>query len=115
MHELGLATNILETVRIEMARRDGARALKVELRVGELSAVDRDSLGFCFESLVKGSDLEPLELSIDWRPHTHRCQACDNVFEVVDYNLVCPKCASTETRFAGGDELEIAYLEIEEP
>jgi hydrogenase nickel incorporation protein HypA/HybF len=115
MHELGIATNILETVRIEMARRDGARAVKVELRVGELSAVDRDSLRFCFEALVKGSDLEPLDLSIDWRPHAHRCQACETVFEVVDYHLVCPHCSSTETTFAGGDELEIAYLEIEEP
>ena len=115
MHELGLATNILETVRSEMARRNGARAVRVELRVGELSAVDRDSLGFCFESLVKGSDLESLVLSIDWRPHTCRCKACDEVFEVVGYNLTCPKCASTETNFAGGDELEIAYLEIEEP
>jgi len=115
MHELGLATNILETVRTEMARRDGAHAVKVELRVGELSAVDKDSLQFCFESLVKGSDLEPLELCIDWRPHTRRCQACGDLFEVVDYNLVCPHCASTDTQFAGGDELEIAYLEIEEP
>lgn len=115
MHELGLATNILETVRLELARRNGARAVKVELRVGELSAVDRDSLQFCFESLVKGTDLEPLSLSIDWRPHTHRCNQCGEVFEVIDYTLVCPKCASADTRFAGGDELEIAYLEIEEP
>jgi len=115
MHELGLATNILETVRLELARRNGARAVKVKLRVGELSAVDRDSLQFCFESLVKDTDLDSLELAIDWRPHTHRCQACEAVFEVVDYNLVCPHCASADTRFAGGDELEIAYLEIEEP
>ena len=115
MHELGLATNILETVRLELARRNGARAVKVELRVGELSAVDRDSLQFCFESLVKDTDLETLELAIDWRPHTHRCQSCETVFEVVNYNLVCPHCAGTDTRFAGGDELEIAYLEIEEP
>ncbi len=114
MHELGLATNILETVRAELARRNGARAVKVELRVGELAAVDRDSLTFCFDSLVKGSDLEPLELSIDWRPHTRRCAVCETVFEVADFNLACPHCTSTDTRFAGGDELEIVCLEMEE-
>ena len=29
--------------------------------------------------------------------------------------MACPRCAREETQFAGGDEMDLAYLEIEEP
>jgi Zn finger protein HypA/HybF involved in hydrogenase expression len=28
--------------------------------------------------------------------------------------LACPRCAKEETLFAGGDELDLAYIEVEE-
>jgi hydrogenase nickel incorporation protein HypA/HybF len=65
MHEVGIANSILDAVRTEVALRTAARATKVGVRVGEMAGVDADSLSFCFEALVKGSDLEPLELSIE--------------------------------------------------
>jgi Zn finger protein HypA/HybF involved in hydrogenase expression len=40
--------------------------------------------------------------------------ACDFTFEVTEESLVCPHCGNTETQLAGGDELNMAYLEIEE-
>jgi len=65
MHEVGIAEGILNAVRTEVAARKPARATKVGVRVGEMSGVDPNSLTFCFEVLVKGSDLEPLELAIE--------------------------------------------------
>jgi len=68
MHELGIADSIIEAVRGEIARRPGARASKVGLRVGEWCGVDIESLRFSMEVLVKGTDLEPLAVAIDFRP-----------------------------------------------
>jgi len=68
MHEMGIASSVLEAVHQELHRYPGRRAAKVALRVGEFAGVDRESLQFCFEALVKGSEFEPLELEIDWRP-----------------------------------------------
>ena len=65
MHEVGIADSILQAVRTEVALHAPARASKVGVRVGEMSGVDPNSLSFCFEALVKGSDLEPLELAIE--------------------------------------------------
>jgi hydrogenase nickel incorporation protein HypA/HybF len=65
MHEVGIAAGILDAVRQETAMRPNARATKVGVRIGEMAGIDHDSLTFCFESLVKGSDLEPLELAIE--------------------------------------------------
>jgi hypothetical protein len=58
------------------------------VRIGEYSGVDTESLRFCFETLVKQDDLEPLAIEIEY----------------------CP--AGNGTR---GDELDLSYLEIEEP
>jgi hydrogenase nickel incorporation protein HypA/HybF len=65
MHEMGIATSVIEAVRVEAARRPGSRVTKVGLRIGEFSGVDRDSLSFCFEALVKDTDLESAVLAIE--------------------------------------------------
>ena len=87
MHELGIASSILDAVRAESVRYPGSRASKVGVRVGEYSGVDTESLRFCFEALVKGDNLEPLALDIEY----------------------CP--AGEGSR---GDELILSYVEIEE-
>lgn len=68
MHDMSIATSVLDVVRAEAALRPGARILKVGLRIGELAGVNPDSLTFCFEVLVRGTDLDPLELAIENLP-----------------------------------------------
>jgi len=87
MHEMGIASSVLEAVHQELNRYPHQHAAKVGLRIGEFAGVDRESLQFCFEALVKGSEFEPLELELEW------CRAEDG---------------------RRGDELELAYLELEE-
>jgi len=66
MHEMGIAQSVLDAVRKEAAMRPGFRVAKIALRLGDLSGVDTESLTFCFEALVKDTDLDPLELAIDY-------------------------------------------------
>ena len=87
MHEMGIANSILEAIHQELHRYPGQRAAKVALRVGEFAGVDPDSLKFCFEALVKGTEFDPLELEIQW-------------------------CGAAGGR--RGDELDMAYLELED-
>jgi hydrogenase nickel incorporation protein HypA/HybF len=114
MHELSIANSILDAVRKERERLNGARVTKVGVRIGELAGVDPEALSFGFEVLVKDTDLEPLTLAIESTTRRHECSQCKHVFTVVDYQLDCPACGSKETRYIGGDELELAYLEVEE-
>ena len=114
MHEMGIANSVLDAVRHESNLRHGAHVAKVGVRIGELASVDPESLRFCFEALVSGTDLEPLELDLEFCPRRNRCQRCGELFGVADFLFTCPKCNSAETKFAGGDELEFAYMEIEE-
>lgn len=115
MHELGIASSIIEAVRAEVATRPGSRAAAVGVRIGELAGVDPDSLRFGFECLVSGTDLDPLRLDIEHVGRKQQCLDCSSEFTVDRYTLECPACGSLRGACVAGDELDIAYLEMEEP
>jgi len=114
MHEMGIANSVLEAVRTEMGLHPGTYPCKVGVRIGEMAAIDQDALRFCFEAMIQETDLASLELVIEFCPRRHCCQVCGRDFVVHDYDSRCPQCASLETTCISGDELELAYLEVEE-
>ena len=114
MHELSIAKAILEALEAESAKRPGARIRKVGVRLGELSGVNMDALTFNFEVLVKDSPWEPLDLEIEWCPRRQRCPTCGHAFTPQGFDLACPACGQCQTECIGGDDLDIAYLNLEE-
>ncbi len=114
MHELGIAEEILNAIRHESSRRGGARIAKAGLRIGELAGVDVEALRFSLEAIVRDTELEHLKLAIETCPHRRRCSECALEFIVRDYDLHCPRCSSEQNQCIGGDELDLAYLEVEE-
>jgi hydrogenase nickel incorporation protein HypA/HybF len=113
MHELSIAESILQAVRKELVNYPGAWPTRVGLRIGELAAVDVDSLNFCFESVLRGTEWESLQLDARVCPQRRICNDCSKEFAVVDYNARCPVCTGCNTTFSSGDELDFDYLEVE--
>jgi Zn finger protein HypA/HybF involved in hydrogenase expression len=74
MHEMSLASSILDAVHAEPAR-----VTKVGLRIGEWSGVDTESLRFCLETLSAGA---PIEFDIDFQPASPRLDIA--YFEIED-------------------------------
>lgn len=114
MHEVGIAASVLDSVRAELAKRPGYRVRKVGLRIGELAGVDPESLRFGFETLVKDSDLHPLELQVEYVSRSQRCLECGITFAADRYTLECPDCGSLRGQCVAGDELDLAWVELEE-
>ncbi len=114
MHEMGIASSVLEAVKTEMQRYPESYPCKVGLRIGEMSAFDPDALRFCFEAMIRDTDWAALELAIEFCPRRHHCHACDHEFIVRDYDFRCPQCANFAINCVSGDQLELAYLEVEE-
>jgi hydrogenase nickel incorporation protein HypA/HybF len=96
MHEVGIANSILEAGHTEAARRPGATLTGIGVRIGVLSGVDIDALRFAFECITAETEDEKVVLS----PFT---------------DAPCPRCHSTRTKFVSGDQLDIAFVEVEEP
>ena len=114
MHELGIASSILECVQTEAARHPNSRITKVGVKIGELAAVDRDALQFGFEVLVKDTEWEPLALEVEYVPRVQRCSKCAYDFRMTEFDPSCPLCGDFSTRCISGEELDIAYMEVEE-
>ncbi len=60
MHEMGIASSILEAAWTESRLYPGNRPAKVGVVIGEFAGVDTESLRFCFETLSRAA----LELDI---------------------------------------------------
>ena len=114
MHELGIAASILECVQKEADRRPGARITKVGVKIGELAGVDRDALQFGFEVLVKDTEWEPLALELEYVPRVQRCPKCEREFRMTEFDPRCPFCGEISTECISGEELDIAYMEVDE-
>jgi Zn finger protein HypA/HybF involved in hydrogenase expression len=112
---MSIACSVLDAVRAESALHGGARVTRAGLRIGELSGVAVDSLRFCLEALVVDTDLAALAFEIEFAPWTRRCGACGVVFHVVDSRPRCTACGGEDTEAAGGDQMELSFLELEEP
>jgi len=115
VHEIGIASSILECVEAEARKHPGAQVLAVGLRIGELSNVDKDALEFAFEALTRGTPLQNLKLEVEWCPRREKCLDCAEEFTVRDLELACPRCGANHSKCIGGTELDIAYLELEDP
>jgi len=114
MHEMGIANSILEGVATELRRHPGSRPTKVGVRIGEMAGVDPDALNFAFEALTLDTDLQGLKLDVEFRAPQARCRDCSREYEIHNYELICPACHSPNGQCISGDELEFAYLEVED-
>jgi hydrogenase nickel incorporation protein HypA/HybF len=116
VHEVGIASSILECVAAEAERHPGAQVRAVGVKIGELAAVDKDALDFAFEAITRDTEWEHLKLEVEWCPRRQKCLECSEEFSAAILELpTCPKCASDRSTCIGGTELDIAYLELEEP
>jgi hydrogenase nickel incorporation protein HypA/HybF len=113
MHELSIAQSIVDVVREEAARHAAGRVIRIGLRIGELSGVNADALRFGFQMTVQETDLKDVDLDIEEVALRHRCTQCACEFAVADYEISCPSCGTLETRAVAGDEMQVAYLEVE--
>jgi len=113
MHEIGIANSIVEAVREEMKLYPCGIARRVTVRIGELAAVDPDALRFGFDAITRETELESLELEIELCLRMHRCEPCDFEFPVKEFDYRCPRCKNEDTQCIGGQQLELAHLELE--
>ena len=114
MHEFGIAQSLLEIVEQQALPYQGAKVIKVQLRIGKLSGILPDALRFAFEALSTGGVAEGAFLVIEEVPLRIRCDQCGKVSVVDDSFMICPYCGLTDVELIEGRELEIRSMEIED-
>jgi hydrogenase nickel incorporation protein HypA/HybF len=115
MHELSIASAILDRAKAASERNGNARVLKVGLRIGEISGVEPDALTFGFEILCRDTPLVGAVLEIELCKRRQRCTACATEFEPAGLVAACPACQGDESVCIAGKELDVVFFELEDP
>ena len=111
MHELSVASAILETVR----RHADERPVKlVSVRVGHLRQVVPDSLRFYWDIVRAGTVCDQARLELEEIEVGLRCTACAHEWEPLIPAFRCPECHSGKVAVRCGRELEVDYIEVED-
>ncbi len=113
MHELGIATQIAETVRKVMEEHNARRVGEITVEIGGLAGVDKDSLEFCFDAIIGGTPLEGAHLKImEVRPEAH-CKKCGREYVINIQDFSCPGCGARDFEVIGGTDICIKQVEVE--
>jgi hydrogenase nickel incorporation protein HypA/HybF len=113
MHELSVATSIIETVRRSVPAQAQPSVHCVNIRLGTQAGIVTDSLLFCFDILKTGLGIKNASLHIEHIPFSIFCSTCDKTLRNDSGLLVCPLCGGTDTNIASGTELQIVDVELE--
>ncbi len=108
MHELAITESLVDAV---TERLPGQRVTCVRLEIGALSGVVADSVRFCFDLVIEGTDLEGATLEIAQSPAVCRCRVCGGDFEPDGPLAMCP-CGSAEVTVLTGQELKITSVQV---
>ena len=113
MHEMSLAEGIRQLVE-EAGHRQGFRRVRtVVLEIGQLAAVEPDSLRFCFDAVMKGGRADGAALQIDRVPGRGWCLLCAAAVDIAELYDPCPRCGGYRVQVTGGTEMRVKELEIE--
>lgn len=116
MHELGIMTGVMSSVKDAAQNAGALRVTKVTLVVGEMTEAIEDALVFAFEALQEGDSLmEGAELAITMVKPKSRCLECGAEFEHDRFHMFCPECDGFATELIAGRELQIDSIEVDLP
>ena len=113
MHEMSIAQSVLDIILQETRNHKLNRVISVALKVGDLSAVETESLRFCFELVSKGTLVEGARLDIERVQVTGSCQDCGTDFTVEELVFSCPSCKGPRVQMLSGRELSVESFEAE--
>ncbi|MFH1220950.1 MAG: hydrogenase maturation nickel metallochaperone HypA [Candidatus Eisenbacteria bacterium] len=113
MHELSIATRIVDIVTRVMEENSAREVGAVTVEIGPLSGVDRSSLEFCFTALAKGTKLEKAHLKIEEISPRAKCRKCASEYEVSLDDFRCKACGSSNFEVLSGTDITVREVEVE--
>jgi hydrogenase nickel incorporation protein HypA/HybF len=113
MHEMALAQALVDQV-TELAEKEGGRkVLCVDVSIGALSGVMRESLEFCFPVVACGTPLECARLHVTETALTAECGNCGRISNPQPFDIECCHCGSMNLMVTEGRDFKLISFEVE--
>jgi hydrogenase nickel incorporation protein HypA/HybF len=110
MHELGLAEDVLNKVRIEAKAKGLTKVAHAKVKIGETLITDPPEFQEIFSTISTGTAADGMRLDLEILPLKSVCNACKREFNPKTLRLDCPDCGSTDIRISSGRELLLEDL-----
>ena len=111
MHELPITENILQ-IALRHAG-DARRITRINLVIGDLSAVIGESVQFYWDIISRGTVAEGATLHFERIRACFHCKDCENDFEPDGRKFECPRCGSAQVNLIAGREFQLESIEVE--
>ncbi len=112
MHELTLATSLVELASSHAAQHGKRPIIRITIRLGVLCGIAR-SLYFCFKPAAQGTPCADAELRIIEVPLSVHCETCkETKLPRALYNFRCPDCGNPTPKVVTGREMELISVEL---
>jgi hydrogenase nickel incorporation protein HypA/HybF len=116
MHELPVTKSIFQIVLKHATMGDVKRVVSVNLEIGALSDLQTEWVQRYFDHLSRGTVVEGARLKIDRVPAVFRCNRCQQSFEissVLEEDLSCGQCHSTQVTLISGRKYHVKNMEVQ--
>lgn len=113
MHELSIATGIMEIVAEEAGKANAMNVTVVEVEIGSMAGIETEALLFSWDLVREGTIARKADLVIRMVPATAECVECKHIFALGHALDTCPQCGSVRYKIIRGKELRISSLEVE--
>ncbi|MBU0763583.1 MAG: hydrogenase maturation nickel metallochaperone HypA [Bacteroidetes bacterium] len=110
MHELSIASNIIEIAETEAKKHNLFQIDEIDLEIGELSGIELNTLKFAMDISVKNTIIEKAVVNFIRIPGRAECINCNTIFDIHDYFTFCPACNRAGYKVIQGKELRIISL-----
>jgi hydrogenase nickel incorporation protein HypA/HybF len=114
VHEVGIARALAEGILRAAGQHGAAQVRAAHVRIGVLTAVEPETLGFAFEVVGRELGLARCALMVERPPLLGRCRGCGWSGERSLDELGCPSCGAEGLELCGGRELELVAIDVEE-
>ncbi|WP_455369475.1 hydrogenase maturation nickel metallochaperone HypA/HybF [[Eubacterium] cellulosolvens] len=113
MHELSMASNLIDIAINEAKKRNSNSVIEVNLVVGKFSMLGLEQLCYCYDLLIKDTILEGSKLNVEYENGKIHCDNCkyegpiqlreEPEYHIIFPTLVCPKCGNSAEMISGRD------------
>ena len=114
MHEIGIVREALKTVEAYALENEIEKVSQIVMQVGEVSLVVPQYLEEIYPVVVEGTQFADTKLVIEIIPGFAECEDCDEIYNIVACEGICPECGSQRKAVLSGRDCTIKEIHIPE-
>lgn len=114
MHEVSIANSIIQILNDVVPKDKKGFVSAVNIKVGQLSAIEVDALLFAFDIVKNKTLLNKAKLNIGIIEGIGECSDCGQSFSMAGYATPCPNCNSYLVKITQGKEMKVVSYDFED-